>query len=964
MKENKKEQSKAEEIKVTEKVENKEQNKKEETKTSEKHKQNKIRKTIVTIVLILAAIILYIIERGQYLEIKEIGENYLPIFWQNLRNISITAILNFIIVFTVIYISTSKIKNGLKTFFEDEKKAMPKLPQKSIAFIIATIVTIATSGYILQKALPCFYNTQFVATDPVFGLDIGYFVFIWPFLELITMYALVAIIAATVYMAIYYLIVFNVYFDGISRESVKKSNIEKQALSNLKKIIVLFAILILLLTQNIGVQKFIVLSDEQTENYSIFGAGITETTIRLWGYVGLSIIMVLSVFKAIKEFTKGNTKKIIKALLWVPAYLVILAVGMLGFNLIYVNSNELDKERTYIAENIKNTKKAYGIDIEEDVIKDEGTITQSAITANSETISNIPIVNAENVIKDLEGSQTTKGYYKFTRAQIGNYTIDDKQQLVYVTPREIASAKATYNNKTYEYTHGFGAIITSATSTTSSGNINHIQKSFEQTDEVVNVSEPRIYFGLETNSTVVTNSNNKKEFDYPTENALSNTENTYDGPAGLKANFLDRLVLSLREKDVNLVFSGNVKSDSKIITNRNIIQRAKTVMPYLEYDQNPYLVIRNNGELVWVLDAYTTSNNYPYSQRTMLENNGITKKEINYIRNSVKVIINAYTGEVTFYRTDKTDPIAMVYEKTYPDLFAKEEIPEDISNHFVYPEYLYSIQAEVLERYHNIQPDVLYRSDDIWDVATHNTSSKMTSTKGTAIKPYYTMLKTSDSNSSRLGLVLPYTPYGKQNIKAYLVGSCDENGNNVLKLYNYTEDSNVLGPMQLDTQLSQDERISKEIDSLNVTGTKISKDIIIVPIDNTLLYVEPIYQQYVNETDSLPVLKKVVVASGTKVAIGDTFTQALTNLVSQYAVNIEVGNSDNIDELISLIIKANNNLKTSTQSNDWEQIGKDTKKLQTLIDRLEEVKAELDKKEQEEQEKISENINEIINSVE
>ena len=158
---------------------------------------------------------------------------------------------------------------------------MPKLPQKSIAFIIATIVTIATSGYILQKALPCFYNTQFVATDPVFALDIGYFVFIWPFLELITMYALVAIIAATVYMAIYYLIVFNVYFDGISRESVKKSNIEKQALSNLKKIIVLFAILILLLTQNIGVQKFIVLSYEQTENYSIFGAGITETTIKL-----------------------------------------------------------------------------------------------------------------------------------------------------------------------------------------------------------------------------------------------------------------------------------------------------------------------------------------------------------------------------------------------------------------------------------------------------------------------------------------------------------------------------------------------------------------------------------------------------------------------------------------------------------------------------------------------------------
>ena len=199
--------------------------------------------------------------------------------------------------------------------------------------------------------------------------------------------------------------------------------------------------------------------------------------------------------------------------------------------------------------------------------------------------------------------------------------------------------------------------------------------------------------------------------------------------------------------------------------------------------------------------------------------------------------------------------------------------------------------------------------------------------------------------------------------KAYLIGSCDENGNNVLKLYNYSTDSNVVGPMQLDTQLSQDERISKEIDSLNVSGTRITKDIVIVPIGNNLLYVEPIYQQYVNETDSLPVLKKVVVASGTKVAIGDTFAQALTNLVSQYAVNIEVENTDNIEELVNLIIKANNNLKTSTQSNDWEQIGKDTKKLQSLIDRMEQAKEKVEKKEIEEGEN-SNSVNEVANVVE
>ena len=761
-----------EENEKTKKEEVKEEVKKEE-KQDDKKVKRKTRRKIVLAVLLVAILIIYIVERGEFLEIKEIGENYVSMFWQNVEYRGIIAVLNFVTIFTLVYTTTTRIKKGLKVFFDDEKKPMPKLPQKSIAFIVATLVTIFTTGMIMEKALPCFFNTQFVTTDPALGLDIGFFVFIWPFLEFITMYAIVAIIASTIYAAIYYLLVFNIYFDGISRESVKKSEILNQAFTNLKVLIVIFAILVLLETVNIGVQKFIILNNDESENYSIFGAGITETTIRFWGYIILAGLMVVSVFKAIAEFKKGKTKRVITSILIVPVYLVLLLVVMLGFNLIFVNSNELDKEKTFIADNIRNTKKAYGIDIDEVIVQDGGTITQSAITENSETIKNIPIANPDTILKDLEGSQKNKGYYNFRSSQLELYSINGKEQAVYVTPREIASSKGTYNNKTYEYTHGFGTIITSATTTTEAGNINHIQKAFDQTDEVINVNEPRIYFGLETNDTVVTNSNSKKEFDYPTDDALNNTENVYDGDAGLEANFLDRLVLAIREKDAKLVFSGNVKSDSKILTNRNIIERAKTIMPYLTYDTNPYMVISNDGNLVWVLDAYTTSNEYPYSQRMMLENTGITKKEINYIRNSVKVIIDAYSGDVTFYMTDKTDPIAMVYKKIYPDLFSEEEIPEDISNHFVYPKYLYEIQSNILKRYHNIQPDVLYRSDDVWDIATHNTSSKITSTKGTEIEPYYTMVKTTDSSSSRLGLVLPYTPYEKQNITAYLIGSCD-----------------------------------------------------------------------------------------------------------------------------------------------------------------------------------------------
>jgi len=931
---------------------NEKNNKHESTKENSNNKsenikkgKNKLRRNLVLLVLAIAFIIIYVIQRGEYLEVKEIGENYVPIFWQNFKNTAITFIMNFLIVFGLMYSTTTRIKKGLKTFFDDEKKEMPKLPHKSISFIVAVLVAIFTSSFILEKALLCFNSTQFVAADPVFGYDIGYFVFIWPFIELVVMYAFIAIIALTVYAALYYVIVFNVCFEGISRETFKKSIVLNQALNNLKVLIVIFSILVLVETQNVGVQKFITLNDSESENYALFGAGTTEINIKLAAYVILAIVIIFSAFRAIKQFKKGNTKKVVKNILIVPIYLVIVAIVMLGYNLIFVNSNELDKEKNYIANNIKYTKKAYNIEIDEISLDDGGTITEGQILSNSETINNVPITNEELVLKDLNGSLTSKGYYQYASTKIGVYKIGDKNQLVFISPREISSSNGTYNNKTYEYTHGFGVIVTSATTTNITGNLEHLQKAFDETNEAVYISEPRIYFGLQTNSTVVTNSNSKKEFDYPILDASDNTENIYDGEAGLEANFLDRLILAIKEKDAKLVFSGNVKSDSKILTNRNIIQRAKTIMPYLTYDDEPYTVINKEGEIIWVLDAYTTSNNYPYSQRTVLQDNGITKDEINYIRNSVKVLINAYSGEVKFYITDITDPIAAAYKNIYPDLFTEEEIPEDISSHFVYPQYLYKIQSLILQRYHNIQPDVLYRSNDIWDVAKHNTT-KVSSKKGTDIEPYYTMVKTIDSSTTRLGLVLPYTPYDKQNIKAYLVGSVDDDGKNRLVLYNYKTDSNILGPMQLDTQIEQDATISAEIESLNVSGTKIIKDMIIVPIDNTLLYVEPIYQQYVNETNSLPMLKKVVVASGNKVAIGDNYIEALNNLVSKYAVNIEVENTDDINDLIQAIIKANNNLTQSTQSNDWEQIGRDTKTLQELITKMEQVKEELDKKQE------------------
>ena len=521
------------------------ENNKVEQNEKEIVKQKKVRKILVVIVAIIAMLAIFVYARGEFLEIKEIGENYSSIFHQNMKNISITAIINFAIVFSVVYITTKRVKSGLKIFFEDEKKPMPKLPHKSMAFIIATLVTIATSSFILEKAQLCFYNTQFVENDPILGLDVGYFVFVWPFLELVVMYAMYAIIASTIYAAIYYILVFNICFDGITRESVKRSGLVNQALTNLKIFVVIIAVLLLLETQNIGLQKFLVLNNEETINYSLYGAGITEVKVKFIGYIIFVPVMLIAAFKAISSFKKKNTKNVITSILVIPGYLVTLLLVMVGYNLIYVNSNELDKEKVYIGYNIKNTKEAYGIDIDEIEVNDEGTITQEAINNNQDTIENVPIVTSDMLLKDLSSSNTSKGYYEFGTTSLAVYNIDGKEKLVYVSPREITSKQSAYNTKTYEYTHGFGAIISQATKVSENGNVIHSQKDFEKSDEIINISEPRIYFGLTTNNTIVTNSNGKKEFDYPTQDATQNTENSYEGEAGITANFIDRLVLAI-----------------------------------------------------------------------------------------------------------------------------------------------------------------------------------------------------------------------------------------------------------------------------------------------------------------------------------------------------------------------------------------------------------------------------------
>ena len=899
----------------------------------------KIKFISVIVFIVLFTIISYVSYRAEYLQILEIGEEYLSAFEQ--RNIYKTKLFafNFIFLFLVIYINNLLIKRGLKVFFEDEKKEIPKLPNKSIALILASVASVIATSFMLEKVILYINQAWFGINDPVFGLDIGFYFFQKPFISMILYYVVIMFGLLTIYTAIYYIVVFNIYLEGVDREILSKSSFVKRLKINALLIVLGIAGIVFLNTYNIVLDEFITLKDSLSTR--IIGAGLNEITIKLWGYRILSLVMIISAIFILKHIGKGNIKRLLTSICIVPSYLVSMFVVLILFDLIVVNTNTLDKEKQYIGYNIDNTKRAYNLEINEAEYQNFETITKQDLAENKEIIDNIRLVDSTTTLKNLNTLQTNSEYYSYRTSKLLNYMINGMDTLVYVSPREINTTDtSTYNNKTYEYTHGFGSVITYANSVDAVGNIEYVQKSFDL-DTKINIKEPRIYFGMETDSAIITNLPNKSEFDYPITSTKS-AEFKYDGEAGIKLNFIDRFILSIFNRNVDITFS-KVSDESKVLLNRNIIQRAKKIIPELQYDENPYMIITDDGKQLWVLDAYTTSNEYPYSQKTVIYSGGYSK-QINYIRNSVKVLIDSYNGTVDFYIIDKTDPIAMAYSKVYPNVFKDgESIPEGVSSHFVYPEYLYNVQAEILKLYHNVTEDVLYRGDDIWDYANYSSTSK--TNVSTLLEPYYTMVKQEDKN--KVGLVVPYTIEGRQNITAYLVG-IDDNGKLKLNMYKYVSGSNIIGPEQLDKEIEQDETIASQIKSVNVTGTKISKNLIVVPIKNSLLYVEAIYQHQLNEKNSIPLLKKVVVASGTKVAIGDNLKEALDNLVSQSAVNIKIENTDTLENLISTIIEANKNLKESTASQDFEMIGKDITKLQSLIDELEEQNKENNKKSEEE----------------
>ena len=884
-----------------------------------------IRKILVILFVLILSITMYISTKGEYLEYKELGEKYLEIFKTNIIYKYSIMLCNFIIIFLIMYFANRGIKKGLKVFFEEEKKEMPELMNKSISLVISAISSIVVGVLFTPKLILCASNVSFEKTDLVFNLDISFYTFVEPLIKMFISYLMGIFIFLIIYSILYYIVVFNRYFDGIDKETLKKSSLVKHIITDVRILSVIYAVYTLVGTLDIVFSGFITTSSK----LQLTGAGLTDVTIKLWGNIILAIVIVISIFMATSNVKKKNKSGTIKNLIIIPAYMVCMFVVLFGFNLIFVNSNKYDKEKQYIERNISYTKEAYGINLDDETIEFSGTITTEEINNNKNILNNAVITSKQEALEKLNNEQSEKGYYTYQTAGISKYTENNNTSLVYVSPREIASNRRTYNSKTFEYTHGYGAILTSAVSTTEEGDVEYIKNS---TSDIEFIKKPQIYYGLKTDNAIAVGETNVEEYDYTDSKGIEHTS-SYNGASGLSLGFWDRFILGVKTQNPNLAFSSKIKKNTKILINRNIIKRAKMVLSDVLFDENPYIAINSAGEMYWVLDGYTVSSNYPYSTYTSFRYNG-EKHTINYIRNSIKVIINCYDGTMKFYITDETDPIAMAYRKMYPNVFEElaSKIPEDISQSFVYPKFLYDVQSSMIEEYHNTKSEVLYRGDDSWKKASY-VATQNNKTITNTLDSYYTMVK--DNN---IGLIQMYSPNNKQNLASYLVGT-NENGVNKLKIYRLSSNESILGLTQLDSKIMQDESMKNQIEKLNVTGAKITKNIMVVPVENTLLYIEQIYQTKTNEKEAgTPLLKKVIVSSGNKVAIGNNLAEALENIVSQDATSIDTNTTEDLDGTIEAIIKANKNLTNSMNSKNWELIGSDIKTLQELIDKLEKQK--------------------------
>ncbi|MGB4587697.1 MAG: UPF0182 family protein [Clostridiaceae bacterium] len=762
--------------------------------------------------------------------------------------------------------------------------------------------------------LQYFNSTDFNQIDPIFKKDISFFVFRLPMYDMLNSLALSVVVMIVVTTVVIYLLI-------SAKSSLNRLNFRnaKGILHIIKNGFIQFAgkplaMLISLFLVLVGIMFYI---DSFYVVYSetgvVYGPGYADIKVNV---PFLRVLAVLS-FVSAAAVAFGILKKKMKFIAYPVILIFVLSIvrflSVAGVQSLVVNPNELERERIYIENNIKMTRQAFNLDnVDITEFAADKDISAAEIVSNKKVVDSIKINSYKHTLDFVKQSQVIRSYYDFHDVDVDRYTINGEKKQVFIAARELDTSiisPASWQNLHLTYTHGYGLTLSDTSTVTSQGQPDFLMKDLPTTNSTdIKLENPRIYFGELSSNYVIVNTE-YDEFDYP--KGDENESYRYTGSAGIKLNFFNRILYTIQMQEPKILISSLINSESKIIFKRNIIDRVNAIAPFLAYDQDPYLVI-SEGKLFWMIDAYTMTGKYP---------NATPLNGINYIRNSIKVSVDAYTGEVNFYLLDTTDPIAISYNKIFGELFKDiAQMPEGLKEHIKYPEDLYALQTTMLEKYHVTNPGVFYNGEDVWEksrLTERTTEEKVSQDPAT--------LFTSFGDSEELELVFTeyFTIKGKENMVAIVSARMDGENYGRLVEYKFPPQKTVSSPYLFKNKFNQDPEISKELTLLDSGGSMVEYgDVVITPIENSLLYVVPIYLVAEGE-NSIPEIKRFIVSNDDRIVVADTFTNALGMLFNFETGEPETPGTGTVDP--TLIQQANelfNQAITAQRAGDWAEYGR------------------------------------------
>jgi uncharacterized membrane protein (UPF0182 family) len=785
------------------------------------------------------------------------------------------------------------------------------------AVLIAVLVAAGEAGD-WATLLRYLYQVPYGSNDPLYGKDIGFYLFSLPAYIQIKNWMVLTIILSALFAGAIYWCHSDIDYSTHRRSMSPAAIAHGSALLGL-----LFAVK----AWSYDLDRYLLLYGD---NGVVVGASYTDIHVQLpvlWLLIALSMIAASVAWANLGL----RTYRLPAAAILLVAIGSFVASGVVPslFRHFFVTPSELELEKPYIERNIALTRQAYDLDrIVAKPFAAEQTLTFKTLEANKATIDNIRLWDWRPLSDTYAQLQEIRTYYKFHDLDVDRYWLDGSYQSVMLSARELRPSllppnAQTWVNRHVLFTHGNGAVMSPVTRKSTEGlPYFYLRDIPPVADGGPEIREPRIYYGEESDGYVIVKST-VPEFDYP--KGADNAYAAYDGAGGVPlGSLLRRMLFAQYFNDVNLLLTNYVTSDSRIMIRRNIQERVRTIAPFLTLDHDPYLVI-SEGRLFWMQDAYTTSSYFPSSQPAQ-------GPDLNYIRNSVKVVVDAYNGIVTFYLMDPDDPIAATYQRIFPGLFKPfPKMPADLQKHIRYPEDLFLIQARIYQAYHMQDADVFYNREDLWQFP------RQPGGDGVAMMaPYYIIMRLPGEPRAEFFLMLPMVPSRRDNMIAWLAARCDPPDYGKLIVYEFPKDKLVFGPFQIEARVNQNTEISQQLTLWNQMGSRVVRgNLLVIPIENSILYVSPLYLRA--EQGHLPELKRVIAAYGEHVVMKETLSEALSALFTEggrapappRAVT-ETSHAGSAQEALDHYNQAMERLK----SGDWAGFGREIEAMRAILEEL------------------------------